>query len=327
MKAQTLASPLTPAGTALWTAAQVTALGVTAALLAGLFLAPELSLRIAWFAVVPLLPASFLINPGLWRGICPIATANTFKAPAAGRALSPAAMKWAAWIGILLLVVLVPARRLFLNQHGPVLAITLVAIVALAFVGGRLFRVKAGFCNSICPVLPVEKLYGQSPLLWVRNPRCVPCAHCVTKVCVDLDQRRAIGAGNGTRESRAWLKTPLGLFAAAFPGFIWGYFQTQDVALAEWASVYVTVLTPALISMIVVGAFFLLANPPTRLAAPVLGAAAIGVYYWYAGPSSAEAFDLPATAVLPLRWIPLALVVLWLLNALRPPSRHRTGVA
>ncbi|NNE71340.1 MAG: hypothetical protein HKN29_13380 [Rhodothermales bacterium] len=323
MKSPTLATPLSPGGSALWTAAQVTALAVTAAVLAGLFLAPELTLKIAWFAVVPLLPASFLINPGLWRGICPIATANTFKAPAKGRVLSPKAMNQAAWIGIVLLLVLVPARRLFLNQNGPALAITLVAIVALAFVGGRLFRVKAGFCNSICPVLPVEKLYGQSPLLWVRNPRCVPCAHCVTKTCIDLDQPRAIGAGNGTRTGRDWLKTPMGLFAAAFPGFIWGYFQTQDMALAEWASVYTTVLGPAVVSLVVVGAILLVVNPSTRAAAPVLGAAAIGVYYWFAGPASAEAFGLPATTALGLRWIPLALVALWLVRALQPSGKQR----
>lgn len=327
MKSPTLATPLTPGGSALWTAAQVTALGVTAAVLAGLFLAPELTLNIAWFAVVPLLPASFLINPGLWRGICPIATANTFKAPPAGRVLSSKAMSRAAWIGIVLLMVLVPARRLLLNQNGPALAVTLVAIVALAFIGGRLFRVKAGFCNSICPVLPVEKLYGQSPLLWVRNPRCVPCAHCVTKTCIDLDQQRAVGDGNGTRTGRDWLKTPLGLFAAAFPGFIWGYFQTQDVALAEWASVYATVLAPALISLGVVGVSLLVVNPSTRVAAPVLGAAAIGIYYWFAGPASAEAFGLSTGAALGLRWIPLALVALWLFGALQPAGKRRAAAA
>ena len=40
---------------------------LTCALLAGLWLRPDASLRILWYAVIPVLPAVFLIHPGLWR--------------------------------------------------------------------------------------------------------------------------------------------------------------------------------------------------------------------------------------------------------------------
>ena len=79
-----------------------------------------------WNLLIPVLPASFMISPLLWRGICPLATLNQWS----GGLLR--SWRLAGWLlvaanalGILLLVLLVPARRFLLNENGTALAATL----------------------------------------------------------------------------------------------------------------------------------------------------------------------------------------------------------
>jgi hypothetical protein len=297
-------------------AAQVSALVVTVSVLVGLIIWPEWTLRIAWFGIVPLLPASFLLNVGLWRGVCPIATANTL-------GLGPQRTPNAGWlrasslIGVLLLLILVPMRRLILNVDGLALAGTLVLIVAASLVLGLRYRTKAGFCNSLCPILPVEKLYGQAPLVWIQNPRCLPCDNCSIRGCVDLNPAAAAAQPRGPRSTRTWLKTPMGVFAMAFPGLVLSYFQLSDGAMGDWFEAY------GLVGLYVVGSYGILAslayllNPNARTLAPISGSLAIGIYYWYAAPASIDAFGGPAEVGVVLRWLLLALIAFWLSRALR----------
>ena len=133
-----------------WQAAQAAGVVLTLALLAGLIIEPRFSLNLLWNVVIPLLPASFLICPSLWRATCPLATVNMlFNRFARRQAMSPG-YAWAAQAAsIVLLYLMVPARRFLFNVDGPVLALTVLAVIALAVVLGGLVGAKAGFCNSI----------------------------------------------------------------------------------------------------------------------------------------------------------------------------------
>lgn len=294
---------------------------ITLALIAGLFVRPRLALDVLWFVLIPILPATFLINAGLWRGICPLATANDLGPSDRGKVLARNWINPAAAVGIVLLFVLVPGRHLVFNQQGPALAVVILAVTVLAAVLGLIFRAKSGFCNSICPVLPVEKLYGQAPLVAVRNSRCVPCNLCTAKGCLDIDPsisvKTAVGNGEGVSE---WIRTPFGIFAASFPGFVFGYFQVSDVPLSAWLSVYGTILGYALGSLVVVALLVALLKIPNQRLMPFLGALAAGMYYWYAAPASMAAFDLPGGMV--LRWVLLVLVAFWLFRALFRSGEH-----
>src|SRR3712207_8158040 len=42
-------------------------------------------------------------------------------------------------------------------------------IFAGALTGGYLLKGKSGWCSSICPMLPVQRLYGQTPFVLERN--------------------------------------------------------------------------------------------------------------------------------------------------------------
>lgn len=298
------------AGTATWRIAQVAALVATLALLAGLELRPALSLRVLWAGIIPLLPASWLLHPGLWRNICPLATLNMATAAAGrGRRLGRSTVGRANAVGILLLLLLVPARRFLFNQDATALALTITAVAAVALGGGFLFDRKAGFCDAICPILPVERLYGQDPLAQVSNPRCPTCTLCVSTGCIDLARTKSIPQVlSQSRRSAGWLLRPFGAFAAAFPGFVLGYYLSPNVPGAEAASVYFTVFAAAAFSWGVVAIIATLSSLPARKLIPVLGILALALYYtlgagdiaraWNWNPAMAWAIRVPALALL-----------------------------
>lgn len=310
-----------------WTVAQVVGVGLTVALLYGLLRYPEGTLHLLWDMVIPLLPAVFLINPMLWRNACPLATLNQWtgrrQAPPLDRDLLRGA--WA--VGIVLLAVLVPARRFLFNTDGTALAATIAAVGGLAMVTGLRFPRRAGFCNSLCPVLPVEKLYGQAPLVAMGGPRCVACDLCTPAGCIDLaGAKSARQSVTGTR-GLGWLVSPFGIFAAAFPGFIVGYFTTENTGFGAAAGVYLHILAWAAGSYLVAAGLALVLRPAVPTALLLLGAASVSLYYWLVAPGLAAAYGAPDTGPAVVRVAALALVMTWLWRAVRPPRRSPGGAA
>jgi hypothetical protein len=185
-------------------------------------------------------------------------------------------------------------------------------VAAIAIVAGAAFPRRAGFCNAICPVLPVEKLYGQAPLLPVGSARCAECSVCTTVGCIDLAGTKTVAQTLGpSRRTAGWLATPFGAFAAAFPGFIIGYFTTADGALATAPSVYLHVLSWSAASLVVLAGVIRLLRIPARLAVPALGGGAVVLYYWFAAPGLATAHGGGEGAGAFVRVAALALVGLW----------------
>ncbi len=307
--------PAPAMGRTAWKAAKHLALAATVALVAALMVRPEAALKVLWNGIIPLLPASFLLTPALWRSVCPLATLNEATNTRSGRRTPPAFFRIAGPAGIVLLGALVPARHFLFNVNGPALAGVIVAVGGLALVLGGRFAVRSGFCNGICPVLPVERLYGQHPLLDVRNPRCAPCALCTETGCLDLVPKKSVRLTLGSGyHSYAWLKTGFGVFAAAFPGFVAGYYTSADGA--EAGQVYLHVFLWAAGSYAATALIVRLFRVRAETALPVLAAAAAGLYYLFAAPVVAGAFGLPGTWVWGMRGAAAALVAVWLARAL-----------
>ncbi len=53
-----------------------------------------------------------------------------------------------------------------------------------------LLKGKSGWCSTICPLLPVQRIYGQTPFALVANAHCQPCVGCLTN-CYDFNPRAA----------------------------------------------------------------------------------------------------------------------------------------
>jgi len=282
---------------------------------------PTATLNILWNAVIPVLPAVFLLNPLLWRNVCPLATLTTLTGDRVGtRAIAGSAVRRTLVVGSILLVVLVTLRRLVFNTDGPALAAVIVVVALLALAGGLLFERKAGFCNSICPVLPVERLYGQSPLLTLPNVRCRSCIGCTEQGCLDRSLGHAMRTAIGQRAtSPTWLHSPFGYFAAGFPGFITGYFLVDNQPLGGAPRVALVIGVAIAVSIAVVTGAIRIFRITATVAMPVLGALAVGLYYWFSGPAIAAAWHLSATASWAIRVAAFLLIGAWLLRALRGP--------
>jgi hypothetical protein len=321
-------APPTLASSRYWSAAQYMGVGLTAALLVALVLQPAAALHVLWDMTIPVLPAVFLVNPMLWRNVCPLATLNTISGGPVGTRLLDARSARVAWImGIVLLFALVPARRFLFNSNGPVLALTIFAVAALAIASGLVFARRAGFCNAICPVLPVEKLYGQTPLIQVGNPRCADCSLCTAIGCIDLAATKTVAQTIGpARRDRRWVLTPFGIFAAAFPGFIVAFFALDDGPVSTALTVYATVVAYSLVSYVAIAAIAILGRVGPTTLMPLLGAAAFSLYYWFSAPTLAEAYGSRDIGPIVIRIAAGVLLVVWLTRVWRSARANGTIV-
>jgi hypothetical protein len=188
-------------------------------------------------------------------------------------------------VAIIVLLLAIPARHLALNERPDLLLGFLILVFALAAILGRRAPLRAGFCNSFCPVLPVERLYGQTPLLDMGSPKCPSCTGCSPLGCVDLEPEKSIHHVLGpVRKTRAWVLTPFGAFAAAFPAVVLAYFLTPDGSISDAARVYGVSFAAGVAGWGTVALLVAATGWSARTALPVLGAVAVGVYYWFAIP-------------------------------------------
>ena len=301
-----------------WRIAQILALAATVALIALLVVTPSTGLRLLWDVAIPVLPAVFLIQPTLWRNICPLASINMLANRwSMGLVVKGRTLSAVTWIGVVLLAVMVPARRVLFNHDGLVLAAVISAVALLALVAGLVFDKKAGFCSGICPVLPVERLYGQSPLGQVSNPRCRPCTLCTAPGCIDLSQSKSIPQLLGrARRSHAWLRSGFGVFAASFPGFVLGYNITQDGDLSTAGTVYLTVGLACVLSYLLTQLVVRALHLTSAVAGRALGTISIAVYYWFAASTVSGNLALPDWSSLIIRLAAFCLIGFWLWRAI-----------
>lgn len=301
-----------------WQLLQGLGIMMTVLLLIGFFIYPNLSLNVLWNVLIPILPATFLITPALWRAVCPLATLNmSLKGMRSRKHLSVKILPRVGATGIVLLMLLVPARRFLFNEHGMSLAFVIVAVAIAAVVLGGIFEFKAGFCNAICPVLPVEKLYGQYPLLKLGNPRCKQCNLCTPKGCLDLAPSKSATQATGTgRNTHTWLKSAYGIFAAGFPGFVVGYFMTENTSLENAGGIYLTILLWALGSYALVAFLVFVLKVRVQFALPVLAGITVGLYYWYAAPGIAANMGNEQAGIIGIRSLSLLLAGGWLWRAM-----------
>jgi len=269
---------------AVWWAARAVAMGVTAMLVMLLLWQPDLGLKLFWGLAVPVLPALLVLAPGLWRQVCPMATLNQL--PRLGgftRALDlPAGLKNAAFgISVLLFLAAVSVRVPLLNHSGLVVGLGIVAVLLLAFAGGTVFKGRSGWCGTFCPLAPVQRTYGQAPLIVVRNGYCQPCVGC-QKSCYDFNPRAAVFSDVYDEDPRHAAQRRL--FMGLLPGLILGYFL-QGPAPDYGTGIYLLILLGACCAS--AGAYGLAAayvpTSPYRVAL-LFGALALSCFYWFAGP-------------------------------------------
>ncbi|MFF0220290.1 FAD-dependent oxidoreductase [Streptomyces vinaceus] len=263
-----------------WDLARVVSVGGVLALIVVLVVRPAQGLRIWWGIAVPLLPLVWLLMAGLWRNICPLAAVNQVPRRTGISLSRPAPAKWTKYApaaGMTVFLVMVASRPLLFDHSGPATAAALGATLVGAFLGGVLLKGKSGWCSSVCPLLPVQRLYGQAPLAVVPNAHCRPCVGCA-KNCYDFNPKIAWLADVHDADER-WSGLRI-LFAGAFPGVVVAYFTTPSAASAGEVCARFLIALAASVGSYAVLRTLLGASHPKMTA--VYAAVAISLFYWWA---------------------------------------------
>jgi NADPH-dependent 2,4-dienoyl-CoA reductase/sulfur reductase-like enzyme/ferredoxin len=287
------------------------------ALVIGLFIRPAGALFAFFKVIVPLLPILFFVAPGLWRNICPLAAAN--QAPRVlgfTRGFTPP--RWLRRYGFLIALVLffgiTGARIALFNASGQATGILLAITIVNAFVAGVAFKGKSGWCSSICPLLPLQRVYGQTPFLTVPNSHCQPCVGC-TKNCYDFKPQVAYQADMHDSDN-SWV-SPRKLFAAALPGFVLGFFTLVSHPSITTGQAYQRL---ALYFLASVASFYILdalLSAASSMLTAIYPSVAINIFYWYASVILADSFHTVTGLAIPwVRWpiraIVLVLTIIWI---------------
>ena len=306
---------LSPTATRMWRGVQLAVWLIGVAIFVALVLAPEIGLHAFWNVLIPVAPALLAFAPGLWRNICPLAST----------ALFPRHMGWSQrrrWsvktqgvlslVGVVALLLLVPLRHVVFDLNGPATAAVIAALAVVAVVMGLLSEWKSGWCSGLCPVHPVEKLYGQQPAVVVPNAHCDMCHRCVSP-CPDSTP----GVHPLVTTKPATRKAAGLLMVGGFAGYIIGWFLVPDYADGQgWAHLGEAYGRPFLGLVISLAAFAALrAMLPARHESTLFiafAAAAIAAYYWFRlpalfgfGPFPGDGMLVDLRNVLPA-WFPTA---------------------
>lgn len=270
-----------------WRSAQIALFLVALVIILALVLAPRVGLTALWKVLVPIAPALLVVAPGLWRNICPLGSTALWARHvglSARRRLSPESQGWFMLIAVALLLAIVPLRHILLNTNGPVTGAVLVLVGLASIIVGMTYEWKSGWCSGLCPVFPVEALYGQRPALTLPNAHCTECSRCST-VCAD------------TTPAMSPLITPRttgyaiagALMIGGFPGYVWGWFQVSDAAQLDASAVANAYAWPLGGCVVTLASYLVIRAAVGRRAGDLLArvhaAAAVATYYWFVLPT------------------------------------------
>ena len=249
---------------------------------------PRTGILLFWNLLIPLAPALIVVAVGLWRNVCPLAT--TVLLPrhlglSKQKLMSPTLHGVLGLISIVALYALVPLRHSVFNLSGLATAGLLVGTATIGITMGFFFDWKSAWCSSLCPVHPVEKLYGSNVLFSLPNAHCQRCVKCVVP-CPDTTPNINPASYHKTFSHNLSAL----LIVGGLPGFIWGWFQVPDNA-GEWSwasvvAIYRLPLTGMMTTVLIYSVLtIVLEEKLTQRVTAVFSAAAVSCYYWYRIPA------------------------------------------
>lgn len=220
--------------------------------------------RIFWTMLLPLLPVSIvLMGFPRWRQICPLAFLGE-----TGRKLNRGTQrrvpKWfERWFFVLtfgVMLAMLVLRLVATNGDGDWLAGLLIGLALAAAATNLIFTGKT-WCNFVCPVGLVERIYTEpNSLPRISNSQCVRCTAC-KKHCPDIDQENAYWQDVTTTGRR--------VATYAFPGLVLSFYLYYWLRHGDWEAYFDGRWTRLPVSAELVGGagFFFAPEVPALLAA------------------------------------------------------------
>jgi len=209
-----------------WKTVQIIFWFIGIALLLFMIFMPPVGVTLFWNILIPVTPLLLVVGTGFWRNVCPLATTALLPdrlGLSKKKKLSSSQHTILNLVGIVLLFLIIPLRHLLFNTNGQATAIIILALSINALLAGFIFERKSGWCSGLCPIHPVEKLYGSGIAFSLPNAHCNDCVKCSIP-CPDSTPN--ISPFIYTKSAAG--KAIEILMVGGFPGFVWGWFQVSD---------------------------------------------------------------------------------------------------
>ncbi len=281
---------------------------------------PEIGIHAFWNVLIPVAPLLVVVAAGLWRNICPLASASLISRHfgfARNKKLKVKQQGKLQLISVILLLLIVPLRHTIFNANGAATAIVIAILALIAVYVSFRYDWKSAWCSGLCPIHPVEKLYGRKNLFVLPNAHCKSCVECVSPCPDSTPSIHPLYKKKKRLMSREIAGT---LMIGGFPGFIWGWFHVQDYYNNEgWKHLISTYAYP-LIAMTITLIFFLvlkkiIIKKYQMILINVFAAASVSIYYWYRFPAligfgifKGDGMLIDLTQSLP-HWFPVVLQI------------------
>lgn len=183
---------------------------------------------LVWTAIIPVIPLLIItIGYHTWRNVCPLAMFSLI-----GKRFATRSRKVPRWlvrhfitVQFWFFFIALALRLLFLNADGMLLGLFFVAVIVASAFSGWYSNGKV-WCNYICPVGIVERIYCLSNAHEARpSSQCSGCTAC-KKDCPDIDAE-----ANHWKEIDAVQRR----FAVyAFPGLVFAFYFYYYLKAGTW---------------------------------------------------------------------------------------------
>ena len=276
---------LSKRSTRIWRVVQTIVWLIGFGILFNLIFFPSIGLHLFWNILIPVAPVLIVLAVGVWRNVCPMGVNSLFPRHmgfSKRKSLSAAQSGKLNLIALIALFIIVPLRHAIFDTNGLATAILILSLAAVSIIMGIFFEWKSGWCSGLCPVHPVEKLYGLHNKLSVPNAHCSSCFRCVTP-CPDSTP----GIHPMSTTKTRYHKVAGNLMVGAFPGFVWGWFQVPNYhGISSLDQVFMIYKMP-LIGLLVSSLLFLVLKRyvSEKIIIAIFSAAAVSCYYWFRIPA------------------------------------------
>ena len=272
-----------------WRIAQILVGLIGVCIFFALIFFPKIGIHAFWNVLIPIAPALFVVAVGLWRNVCPLASTSLISRHlgfAKNKKLKVKQQGRLQLISIIILLSIVPLRHTIFNTNGPATALIISILALIAFYVSYRYEWKSAWCSGLCPIHPVEKLYGRKNLFVLPNAHCKSCVQCVSPCPDSTPSIHSLSK----KKKRLSQKIAGTLMIGGFPGFIWGWFHVQDYYNNEGLNHLIFTYAYPLIAMIITLVLFLgikkiVVKKHEIILINIFATAAVSIYYWYRLPA------------------------------------------
>lgn len=280
-----LKDPFSQKSVSNWRIIQVLIWITGAGILFNLIFFPDLGIHLFWNILIPVAPGLLVISVGVWRNICPLATTALLPNHLGFSKRNKITTKQSGilnLVAVLALFIIVPLRHAIFDMNGLATALLILSLATVSVILGLFFEWKSAWCSGLCPIHPVEKLYGLKNKFSIPNMHCASCIRCVVPCPDSTTGIHPLSAKKTDYHKIAGL-----LIAGGLPGFIWAWFHVPDYHELTSPVQLIEIYKLPLLGLFATSFMFLVLKKffEAKILVPLFSAAAISCYYWFRVPA------------------------------------------